>query len=1632
MQEKIYQEYYKELVTRLTDRQFLKAVKLSKKAMLELIQQSESWKADIKTVMEKDKVSCRDVLNFCQPALSSLSEEPKDGWLHYIYDAAMRQLFPDISSRVQERSLEAGKLIYLEVLRYFLQHEIRNRPFNPRRHMEFLTEDEFNHTDTAEEYRSLLRIIREQYIYEFMRIGSEITRHKTLAHIAGVHYISMHAGRQLLNAGVPVDLALVSGAAFGHDIGKYGCKPEEAKRIPYLHYYYTDKYFKRNQMPSIGHIAANHSTWDLELENLSVESLLLIYADFRVKSVRESNGRELVEFFSLKDAFQVILDKLDNVDDAKRARYVRVYAKLKDFEDYMEGLGINTDLTDSMVRQHEQKDASLFNPEEVVRSLKHLAIKHNIIVMHKFNSEAAFSDLIEAARSEKNWKSIRAYINILQEYFTYMTQKQKQITLNFLYELLMHREGDIRRRSADLISNIIVNYDVEYRKELPEGVKREPDETTSLDLWEKYLEQIILPDHKVTEYHRRWLGFTLKLIVSFVLEHCKEEDSRKYLDAFLRYYRMEELSDSTTFILLDCISSLPLAVCSRDDKLMLMEFTARMSLKDSLEIQVAALRFMNHLSQDPDSRNLNIIVIMDCLGKIGSGGEVSIEFLKYKILSNLGLDENGEHKKHFQALLKNDPAASSEIFLQNLKAATPWIIKIENLELLLNQVSQESGSQLLQVAAHLSNLVKVSERVALRHQAGAALLSIVPMLTLAQRNEIAVELSKGLEIGEYEFSKYIPEYLGVLAMYLHPNELDELIYDFKKMLYSTNDRICSVTLDTLGIMLQNYSSYQERFHETDSDIQKRREVILGLILKGLSDYRETVSQEAFLVIGQYLFGSKKLSLDEKYKIFSVIYKKMLTLITGQWDSELSFYNSAATLNHIYRFILDYLFHHEAFELPVTENIAFFPGSFDPFSLGHKGIVSGIRNLGFEVYLAVDEFFWSKRAQPKLIRRKIISMSIADEKNVFLFPDEIPINIGNPSDLAKLKEIFPDRKVYMTVGSDVIEKASSYLAAPEENSVHSFPHIIFDRIELNGTSRETRTLNGPESYPMLSGDIKCFSLPIDVQEISSTRIRDNIDSNRDISNFIDPLVQSYIYDNSLYLREPLFKYVFSAKRIQFEVIERFNEALAEEVMETIFRQHENRAQIKEYIMKKGTHAVIIRDGNKNDLPVCIATFHEIGMADLYDEFGSLKLASYVRSITSGKIIVFSGLAAARETSIKNAEQLTMTEALAYCLKNDFTYAMFHNRLGETDQKLNELLERQGFVPIYKNGQDNLYAVDMKFPVTFFGDIETTVKEPFNQQPRVLNVIEEAHMKLQKTMAKLYPGNLILTVDSAVMNQRIVDMITKENGVPGEPLSARQFGDYMCVPFGKILRGMAVPNTVTKSLQTEKRFESEINRFQITEYPYYSPLINQIRTIKSFKRPVLLVDDLLHKGYRMRELDPLLRQEEIDVRKIIVGILSGRGKDLMTLQGRTVDSVYFIPNLRSWFVESGLYPFLGGDGIHREYIANAGFIPSVNMILPYVAPSFMTDLPKAALYDFSMTCLENAKNILTVLEEEYQQVFEKNLTLNRLSEAVFSPRYPDKGLNVGYDLNYPPSIYVANDIEHLKRLENLILLRYQNGF
>lgn len=160
--------------------------------------------------------------------------------------------------------------------------------------------------------------------------------------------------------------------------------------------------------------------------------------------------------------------------------------------------------------------------------------------------------------------------------------------------------------------------------------------------------------------------------------------------------------------------------------------------------------------------------------------------------------------------------------------------------------------------------------------------------------------------------------------------------------------------------------------------------------------------------------------------------------------------------------------------------------------------------------------------------------------------------------------------------------------------------------------------------------------------------------------------------------------------------------------------------------------------------------------------------------------------------------------------------------------------------------------------------------------------------------------------------------------------------------------------------------------------------------------------------------------MDIRCILVGIMSGRGQDLMTLQGRRVDCEYFIPNLHYWFTESGLAPFLGGDSVQGGGKAEQ-LLPSINMMLPYYYPKYIYDAPPAGIRRLSKTALENTRSILLTLEQQHQKNCGVPLTLKRLGEAVYSPRLPDKGSWMQYDLSVPASSYVGDDLALLMRTD-----------
>ena len=1441
-----------------------------------------------------DRVSCAGALDLCREDLERLDgPEPREGWLPYCYGFARRLLFPE---KHGDRSHGAGAVFFLSVLQVLLDAERELRDYDPAWDFAPPAPEELTDCPAAAQFGQMLRLWKREYVYEMMRLGLEVTPYRTLEHIVGVHHVAVTAGRALRRVGVPLDLALVSGSAIGHDIGKFGCHPGE--RVPYLHYYYTDQWFRRRRMTDIGHVAANHSVWDLELDYLSVESLLLIYADFRVKQTRDDQGREVTKIFSLAEAFDVILSKLDAVDQAKRRRYELVYARLYDFEQFMVSRGVDVTLGGRDTPPLPEKHTALMTDREALTALTLQCVGHNIDLMHRLTGQRSFASLLEQARGETNWRRLRAYLGVFESYSLYLHIPQKVQTLAFLYELLMHREGDIRRQAAALMGEIIAGFHAGYAKERPADSRSDAGVPTDLDQWKLYLQKIIYPDHKLMPQHRRWIRYTLKFAVGSLLQRCPGREER-FLAPFFAYYRHpDQLEDDVAFQLLDTAAGLPLPALTRSRQELLLRFAQGLCQREDITVRAGSMLLVDRLHRlDPGSRRpLRILQRIDCRGS------ASLELLRRRIM------EGGVPEPLPEQVI-------SDIFLDNLKTATPWILKQVNIRLLEDYAAREDGP-VLHIATHLSNLIKVSDRVTVRHSAGNALLALAPRLTVDQRNEVSVELSRGLELGQQEFAKYIPDYLGRFALWLPPAQLEELLADLSQTLNAASVRMVASALDTVGVIYEEYDTYRARFPEEPEAYRSRRERLLGMLMKRLAGSDGGARQEAMFVLGRRVFGSGSLGEHEKRQAFLLTEQKLLETCYEEAEDALTFYYRASMLGRVYRFMTEQRLFHGGFPFEEPRPIAFFPGTFDPFTLSHKGIVRAIRDRGFEVLLAIDEFSWSKRTQPYRIRRRIAAMSVADEFHVHIFPEDFPVNIANPGNLRCLREAFPGRPVSIVVGSDVVAHASSYQKPVEPDSIHTFDHVIFRREELGG----------PVDYGCIRGRVVELTLPPQLEEISSTRIREAVDANRDISRLVDPAVQDFIYRRGLYLREPQDKPMLQTEDLEFSV----SQHPAEELLPLLRELGPDSSAVARAVSESGDQAVLLHRSGQT----CVLGAVSFRCLDSQMLFSRLKSPA------------LTGLVLSR-------------------------------------------------------------------------NVDTAIKQPLAGRPAVAAAVSAARIRLQEALTRLYPGELVLSLSAGVIYHRLLQRITRRNGVPAEPVTPRRLGPDICVPYGKILRGVAVPNTVTKTLRTDKVYEPDLSAYSIEAYPDYSPLADQVRTIRAFDRPVILVDDMLHDGKRIRRLAPLLRQTHTQVDQVLVGYLTGMGRDLMEQLGYPVDSIYYLPNLRRWFVESTLYPFIGGDTVRRPGRLPGGLQPSVNRILPYASPE-LPDVDGGAVWQLSLCCLENARDILLALETEYRSLYARNLTLARLGEAVILPLCPDKGPCMTYDLTRAASTYLDGDIEQLRRM------------
>lgn len=1584
---------------------------------------SPVFKTNINSIFAKQDFSCVATLKLCEDMLNEICQCSKntEEWLEIFYQYCLSKSFPNASSfKADDKTVKAA-ILYLKILRIISdeQKNSKDNTFMSRYPLSFLTMEEQSQLEDPLEYSRFVKAYKSCYIYELMKLAADHLGYNTIDHVCGVHYLATHIGRQLKMLGEPVDLGRVSGGAAAHDIGKFGCKEKELKRVPFLHYYYTDQWLKNQGLTYIRHIAVNHSTWDLELENLPIESLILIYSDFRVKNMDPVENPRM-HIYSLDESFHVILSKLQNVDDNKLKRYKRVYGKLKDFEDYLIHLGISIDPEAALQHKPEKIEKvyhSLLQGNEIIENIKYLSIKHNISMMYRLRDEVSLNNILEEARSKKDWQDLRVYLRIFETYSIYLTQKQKLITLKFLYDNLIHPEDDIRKHCAELIGQLIATFDEPYRKEIPEGAKIENPEFTGSKLLERYLNLFLDPGHKIIPMHQTWIGYSLSKMVKSLLAHCKKEQEESFINIIIKLYEEYEAQDADRIMYkLETAKQLPPSSAKNERIGLVYDYmlSCLQAEKDAVRLSSAELCFIILSNWKADSFSVKL---KEYLLKDSYASSIPSEnYIIGKTCHLLGLEANHD-------LIIDNEAIIADLFLNNLKSATEWIMKKINIDILLDYTLSNPGARGLHTALHLCNILKVSYWEIVRNKAGETLIKLMPHLSPEQRNEVAIELLRALEIDGYKYAEYIPQYLGQLILTLKPIELDELIQDLSDKIKLSSSQLSTLLLRTIGIAIINYENYIGKYKEDEKAHWDRLVKLIGIVLNGIGHFDNKIKQIAFKVLGNEIFGSQVYNIHRKYEIFKITAKKVLTMLSDTSSDELLFLTCSAGIQCMYKFISEYIYNFGEIAIPKPNKIAFFPGTFDPFSLSHKEIARTIRDMGYEVYLAVDEFSWSKQTLPHLLRSNIISMSIADEKDIYLYPDEYPINLSNPDDLSYLKESFKGAEVYIVAGSDVIRNASAYTNEKSTNSIHSFPHIIFER-RISTQDDDKDDLH--HKLKNIDGDIVMLSLPPQYEDISSTQIRNNIDKNRDISMLIDPLAQKYIYENGFYQRQPTDKHLLQTLSVDIKVTSEVTDQMLSEIYKMLYKSpSESINEIIKLSNKVKINILLLKDIDNDDKNLGFAIFHDTNVSTLYRDFRDRDITQYIRENSIGHIVVIDALVSARDEKLRNINQILLTEALSYCISRGYEYCIYRSIMAEGSQEdIYETLRLQGFISIPSQNGENVFCVNMSTPCVLSLDLETVIKEPFKYNKAFQRILKKSRARLQEALAELYKGHLVLSIDRNMVHETLIRKICKENNVPIEPQNPRILGPCVCVPFGQILNKHIIPNTVTKSMHTEKYFNSDMAGYRIDSFPYYLDLKSQVRMIRSFKRPVILVDDLLHKGYRIKALDPILKEENVIIQKIIVGILSARGKEIMDSQNREVDCAYYIPKLRLWFNENAMYPFIGGDALWRGYYPKRNLLPSVNYILPYAAPSFIKDTTKDAIYNLSQVSIENSLDILSVLEKEYQDLYERKLTLYSMGHVFTSPRCPDQGKDMEYDLNMSPSHYLKNDLELLRRLKKFL--------
>ncbi|HSN67049.1 MAG TPA: cytidyltransferase, partial [Fusibacter sp.] len=239
-----------EIEKELLNRSFLKNVRVTRKFVVDIIG-DDGFREELSLIIHHNKFHCYDVYTLMRSFFDSVDASmDRDAWLKYCYYYSLNFSFPEALPFPLCLEKNSVAEIFLRVLRIIsgIQRKSKDNTWQSLYPIELLTDQEIEALEDKSEYLAFKRAYIHDFVYEMMKLNQEVIGYTTLDHICGVHHLAMKTARQLKASGYPIDLGRVSGAAIGHDIGKFGCKPDEMSRVAYYHYFYTGEWFEKRHI----------------------------------------------------------------------------------------------------------------------------------------------------------------------------------------------------------------------------------------------------------------------------------------------------------------------------------------------------------------------------------------------------------------------------------------------------------------------------------------------------------------------------------------------------------------------------------------------------------------------------------------------------------------------------------------------------------------------------------------------------------------------------------------------------------------------------------------------------------------------------------------------------------------------------------------------------------------------------------------------------------------------------------------------------------------------------------------------------------------------------------------------------------------------------------------------------------------------------------------------------------------------------------------------------------------------------------------------------------------------------------------------------------------------------------------